>query len=281
MVAARGLGDSKHPVLARAPGKASGLWLYRHLPGFAWLSETVYTLVAHHREAAYRWSRLLWGPERYPPTYRLVSWLFLRLLGLTFLVAFVSIGNQIIGLVGADGILGHVLGGNAITVEYLVLLGCLFYGVFVVVYAPIVLVPAWAVPPADTPCTEPRWKRLLGALLPLLPLLSLLSLLPLLSLLSLLSFSSSLYFLVPLSTTTMPTPEPVLPAAQTAAALTPPYLELASSVVSPVSSARRSPTQSTSAFLSVPLAALKRTRTSARSSAVASTSVRSKVTSMN
>jgi predicted DCC family thiol-disulfide oxidoreductase YuxK len=92
-------------VLARAPGKASSLWLYRHLPGFAWLSETVYTLVAHHREAAYRWSRLLWGPERYPPTFNLVSWLFLRLLGLTFLVAFVSIGNQIIGLVGTDGIL--------------------------------------------------------------------------------------------------------------------------------------------------------------------------------
>ena len=92
-------------VLARAPGKASGLWLYRHLPGFAWLSETVYTLVAHHREAAYRWSRLLWGPERYPPTFNLVSWLFLRLLGLTFLVAFVSIGNQITGLVGTYGIL--------------------------------------------------------------------------------------------------------------------------------------------------------------------------------
>jgi hypothetical protein len=34
-----------------------------------------------------------------------VSWLFLRLLGLTFLVAFVSIGTQITGLVGEEGIL--------------------------------------------------------------------------------------------------------------------------------------------------------------------------------
>ena len=54
---------------------------------------------------AYRWSRLLWGQERHPPTFHLVSWLFLRLLGLTFLAAFVSIGSQITGLVGSDGIL--------------------------------------------------------------------------------------------------------------------------------------------------------------------------------
>ena len=92
-------------VLARVPGRGAGLWLYRHLPGFAALAEAAYTLVAHHRDAAYRWSRLLWGPERYPPTWHLVSWLFLRLLGLTFLVAFVSIGNQVTGLIGADGIL--------------------------------------------------------------------------------------------------------------------------------------------------------------------------------
>jgi len=97
--------DAAFRVLARAPGKGGGLWLYHHLPGFAGLAEATYTLIARHREAAYRWSRLLWGPERYPPTFHLVSWLFLRLLGLTFLVAFVSIGNQITGLVGAEGIL--------------------------------------------------------------------------------------------------------------------------------------------------------------------------------
>jgi len=97
--------DAAFRVLARAPGRGTGLWLYRHLPGFAGLAEAAYTLIAHHREAAYRWSRRLWGPERHPPTYDLVSWLFLRLLGLTFLAAFVSIGSQILGLVGADGIL--------------------------------------------------------------------------------------------------------------------------------------------------------------------------------
>jgi predicted DCC family thiol-disulfide oxidoreductase YuxK len=97
--------DAAFRVLARAPGKGAGLWLYRRLPGFAGLAEAAYTLIAHHREAAYRWSRLLWGPERHPSTFHLVSWLFLRLLGLTFLAAFVSIGSQITGLVGADGIL--------------------------------------------------------------------------------------------------------------------------------------------------------------------------------
>jgi predicted DCC family thiol-disulfide oxidoreductase YuxK len=85
--------------------RGAGLWLYRHLPGFAWMAEAIYALVARHREGAYRWSRRLWGPERYPPTWHLVSWLFLRLLGLTFLVAFASIGNQITGLIGSDGIL--------------------------------------------------------------------------------------------------------------------------------------------------------------------------------
>jgi len=97
--------DAAFRVLARASGRGTGLWLYHRLPGFAVLSEAAYTLIAHHREAAYRCSRLLWGAERYPPTFHLVSWLFLRLLGLIFLVAFVSIGSQITGLVGSDGIL--------------------------------------------------------------------------------------------------------------------------------------------------------------------------------
>src|SRR6266446_3220403 len=38
-------------------------------------------------------------------TYALASWLFLRLLGLIYLAAFVSLATQIKGLVGARGIL--------------------------------------------------------------------------------------------------------------------------------------------------------------------------------
>jgi hypothetical protein len=40
-----------------------------------------------------------------PPSHRLSRWVFLRLLGLTYLIAFVSLAVQVTGLVGADGIL--------------------------------------------------------------------------------------------------------------------------------------------------------------------------------
>ena len=40
-----------------------------------------------------------------PPSYLLSRWVFLRLLGLIHLVAFVSLGVQVTGLVCADGIL--------------------------------------------------------------------------------------------------------------------------------------------------------------------------------
>ena len=44
-------------------------------------------------------------PANDPPTYHLSRWVFLRLLGLTYLLAFASLGTQIPGLVGAEGIL--------------------------------------------------------------------------------------------------------------------------------------------------------------------------------
>ena len=40
-----------------------------------------------------------------PPSYLFSRWVFLRLLGLTCLIAFVSLAVQLTGLVGADGIL--------------------------------------------------------------------------------------------------------------------------------------------------------------------------------
>ena len=40
-----------------------------------------------------------------PSSYHLSRWVFLRLLGLTYLIAFLSLAVQVIGLVGADGIL--------------------------------------------------------------------------------------------------------------------------------------------------------------------------------
>jgi hypothetical protein len=50
----------------------------------------------------------LWGTSPQQTEYRLISALFLRLLALIYLVAFVSIAMQIVGLVGSDGILPFV-----------------------------------------------------------------------------------------------------------------------------------------------------------------------------
>lgn len=41
----------------------------------------------------------------YPPSYVLSRWIFLRLLGLIYLIAFGSLSTQVIGLIGVDGIL--------------------------------------------------------------------------------------------------------------------------------------------------------------------------------
>lgn len=91
-------------VLATVPGR--GLWrrLYHALPPYAWAAERAYDLVARHREAAARVSRWLWGPVRRPARHARVSDLFLRLLGLVYLAAFASLGVQVRGLVGSDGI---------------------------------------------------------------------------------------------------------------------------------------------------------------------------------
>ena len=51
-----------------------------------------------------RLTPLLLG-DREPPTYLLSRWVFLRLLGLVYLIAFVSLAVQVIGLVGERGIL--------------------------------------------------------------------------------------------------------------------------------------------------------------------------------
>ncbi|MGB6906629.1 MAG: lipase maturation factor family protein [Methyloceanibacter sp.] len=92
-------------TLSHARGKGFWLALYKHLPGFAALSEWAYAFIAAHREAFFRASLLLWGRNYEPPRYDLVSFLFLRLLGLVYLAAFVSFAVQAQGLIGSHGIL--------------------------------------------------------------------------------------------------------------------------------------------------------------------------------
>ncbi|MBV8144516.1 MAG: lipase maturation factor family protein [Gammaproteobacteria bacterium] len=91
-------------TLSHAPGKAQWLWLYRRLPGFAWVAERAYALIAAHRAASFRISRLLWGAQYGPPWYELVSFLFLRGFGLIYLAAFLSFAVQAQGLIGSHGI---------------------------------------------------------------------------------------------------------------------------------------------------------------------------------
>jgi predicted DCC family thiol-disulfide oxidoreductase YuxK len=81
------------------------LRLYESAPLCAWLAEGVYGWVATHRTGISqlsRWGGALTGEA---PEHQLVGWLFLRALGAVYLAAFVSLGSQLSGLIGHQGIL--------------------------------------------------------------------------------------------------------------------------------------------------------------------------------
>jgi lipase maturation factor 1 len=90
--------------IAPLPAGKSGLWLYRNFPGFAGLTEWVYSLIAAHRNAGYRITRALWGKTVERPTYNIAASLFARAIALIYLIAFVSFGRQVRGLIGAQGV---------------------------------------------------------------------------------------------------------------------------------------------------------------------------------
>lgn len=81
------------------------LWSYRRIPGFSSVSEFSYRYVANRRDTFYKLTRLLWGKNVQRPTYYHTQWVFLRGMGLIYLVAFLSLATQIRGLVGSQGIL--------------------------------------------------------------------------------------------------------------------------------------------------------------------------------
>jgi predicted DCC family thiol-disulfide oxidoreductase YuxK len=91
--------------LSYAPHCAWALWCYRHLPLARPLSEALYRLIASHRDAAARATQLLWGEHLEKPEYAIACVIFLRSLGLIFLIAFCSLWLQISGLIGHNGIL--------------------------------------------------------------------------------------------------------------------------------------------------------------------------------
>ncbi|MCE9670949.1 lipase maturation factor family protein [Myxococcus stipitatus] len=74
------------------------------LPGVLSVARVVYGVIARHRTAASRVDRWLFGREVVPREYRWVRWGFLRLMGGVYLIAFTSLGRQVLGLIGSRGI---------------------------------------------------------------------------------------------------------------------------------------------------------------------------------
>lgn len=92
-------------TLAHAPGKRWMMGIYQNLPGVRFLTEWSYRLVARNRVLFSKLTHFLWGECLEPPTYFISSRLFLRLLGLIYLIAFISFWTQADGLIGKNGIL--------------------------------------------------------------------------------------------------------------------------------------------------------------------------------
>ena len=92
-------------TLAYVPGSGGWLGCYRKVPGFAAASEAIYHLVARHRVLFSLLTRWILGNHTRPATYVLTRKFFFRLLGASYLAAFWSLGTQIKGLIGANGIL--------------------------------------------------------------------------------------------------------------------------------------------------------------------------------
>ncbi len=81
------------------------LLLYWCMPGFARLTELGYRLVANNRYELSGLVGWLSGSSETPRTHFLTRWLFVRLLGVIYMIAFLSLGVQILGLVGSHGML--------------------------------------------------------------------------------------------------------------------------------------------------------------------------------
>jgi lipase maturation factor 1 len=78
---------------------------YLTWPGFAKWTETAYRFVANHRTLFSALTRAGWGDHAEPSTYRNAGNVFIRSLGVIYLIAFVSLWSQIMGLIGSNGIL--------------------------------------------------------------------------------------------------------------------------------------------------------------------------------
>ena len=92
-------------ALAHNPNRQWPLRTYQHSTTFAAITERSYHLVAENRKLFSLLTRWFWGRHVERPEYFLTRWMFLRALGVIYLVAFVSLWTQITGLIGHNGIL--------------------------------------------------------------------------------------------------------------------------------------------------------------------------------
>ncbi len=104
--------------LSLAPRRAWLLRGYQNLPGIAPICDAAYRFIAQRRQLASGVTRLLWGRDVSQPTYLTTRRIFLRALGLIYLIAFISLWVQIDGLMGERGILPARDFFSAVRAEY-------------------------------------------------------------------------------------------------------------------------------------------------------------------
>jgi len=92
-------------TLGEVPGHRHWLAMYRGIPGARAVTDAAYRFIADHRDFFFRVTRLLWGSVAEKPTYFRASSIFVRLLALCYLAAFLSLWVQVDGLIGPRGIL--------------------------------------------------------------------------------------------------------------------------------------------------------------------------------
>ena len=92
-------------ALAHGPKHQWPLRTYQNSSAFADASEWAYRLVAQNRKFFSLLTRWFWGRHVEQPTHFLTRWIFLRALGVVYLIAFVSLWTQVSGLIGHNGIL--------------------------------------------------------------------------------------------------------------------------------------------------------------------------------
>ena len=86
-------------------GRGRWLWTYRHIPGFAWLSERTYRWVSRHRERCLRVARPLFGRELRPARFERTADIVYRGIALAAVMAFGSLWLQAEALIGDNGVL--------------------------------------------------------------------------------------------------------------------------------------------------------------------------------